>query len=90
MATRREYDVDVKKSAWKYYEGQAAEMQARIRAAIRELRENPKHGGTGILESDKTKRKVRVGGLRVIYKIDEENRTMIITKISPRGEAYKR
>lgn len=53
------------------------------------LSENPMGADTMKLEKDETKRRLRIGDYRIIYKIDKDNGRVIVVKIAPRGDAYK-
>jgi mRNA interferase RelE/StbE len=59
--------------------------QQRIRAAVDRLPE----GDVRKLKGFRDEWRLRVGDWRVRFKIDRQQRTLIILAIKPRGDAYK-
>jgi mRNA interferase RelE/StbE len=85
------YKVLPHKKAVKYYEGLDDKTAARINKAIDRISENPREGQnikklSGRLEG---KYRCKVGDLRIVYKIDENSKTVLIEAIGPRGDIYK-
>jgi mRNA interferase RelE/StbE len=67
-------------------------MRARLADCISDLEVNPLRGRhikklTGKL---KGRSRYRVGGWRVIYRIEEDMQTVAVIAILPRGSAYKK
>lgn len=61
-----------------------------IRKAIeKKLATNPIEFGKPLQYSLKGLRRLRVGNYRIIYKIEEENKTVLIVKIGHRREVYE-
>lgn len=62
----------------------------RIDTALQEAIVDP-IGGSQPLINRSVERKIRVGGLRILFRItgDGENRTVAIDAILPRGDVYK-
>jgi mRNA interferase RelE/StbE len=60
----------------------------RIYEALRSMTREPPTGDIKPLSGSDTLYRLRVGDFRIIYEIDGNN--VIIEKIAPRGQAYKR
>lgn len=61
-----------------------------IRKAIeKKLATNPIEFGKPLQYSLKGLRRLRVGDYRVIFRIEEENKTVLIVKVGHRGEVYE-
>ncbi len=85
--TKKRYTVSVKKSAAKSIRRFSKDMSERILDAIEGLAENPRPRGCGKIEGDLWR--IWVGRhYRVIYKIDDEKRTVTVTKAATREGAY--
>ncbi|NQU04486.1 MAG: type II toxin-antitoxin system RelE/ParE family toxin [Calditrichaeota bacterium] len=61
----------------------------RIAAQIDELEENPRPSGCIKLQDTKDKYRVRVGDYRILYSIDDEQKSVLIHRIVLRREAYR-
>lgn len=59
----------------------------RIYESLRKLTQIPPVGDVKSLQGNNELYRLRVGDLRIIYFIDNNN--LIVLKISPRGQAYK-
>ena len=85
--TKKRYTVNVKKSAAKSIRRFSKDMSERILDAIEGLADNPRPRGCGKIEGDLWR--IWVGRhYRVIYKIDDEKRTVTVTKAATREGAY--
>ena len=85
--TKKRYTVGVKKSAAKSIRRFSKDMSERILDAIEGLADNPRPRGCGKIEGDLWR--IWVGRhYRVIYKIDDEKRTVTVTKAATREGAY--
>lgn len=57
--------------------------------AIRALAENPRSAASEKLIG-RSERRIRIGDYRVIYRIDDEKRTITVIAVAHRREVYKR
>jgi mRNA interferase RelE/StbE len=64
-------------------------MQARIRAAINELRNGPTRGDTRKLQGEENIWRLRVGEWRVRFTPDFTEKAILVLRILPRGRAYR-
>lgn len=61
----------------------------RLVAAIRDLAEEPRPPGCVKLTGfDPPAWRIRVGGYRVVYDVDDERVTVVVINLAPRGEVY--
>lgn len=63
--------------------------QRRLLSKIEALADEPRPHGTEKL-TDVVGWRLRVGDYRVIYRIDEMEETIIITRVSQRGDVYRK
>lgn len=85
--TKKRYTVGVKKSAAKSIRRFSKDMSERILDAIEGLADNPRPRGCGKVEGDLWR--IWVGRhYRVIYKIDDKDRTVTVIRAKPRESAY--
>lgn len=63
-------------------------LRSRLAAAIGALGANPRHAGVEKLRGREGYR-VRAGSYRVLFVIDDRDRTITITKIGPRKDVYR-
>lgn len=65
-------------------------IRSNIERRIIALSEQPCPPSAMPLKNDPHRRwRLRVGGWRVLYVIDDRERTVLVTDILPRGEAYR-
>ena len=85
------YKIFPHKKAVKYYENLGDKTARRINKAIEAISRNPleglhikrlrgTHGG---------KYRYAVGDLRIVYRVNSEEKTVLIEAIGPRGDIYK-
>jgi mRNA interferase RelE/StbE len=79
--------VILEKRAAKYLESLDMVMKHRIKEALRELANDPPSGDIVKLHGEDGYRR-RVGNYRVVFDITKTE--VIVYKIAPRGQAYKR
>lgn len=60
----------------------------RISKAVRSLSDNPRPNGCVKLHGSDNECRIRIGDYRVIYTIDDKTKTVTITDIKHRREAY--
>ena len=66
-------------------------MRERIIQAMRKLGENPRPSGARKMIGEmRGAWRIRVGGYRVIYDVDDERRLVVILAVLHRREAYQR
>ncbi|MFI5778718.1 type II toxin-antitoxin system RelE/ParE family toxin [Nocardia sp. NPDC051570] len=85
-----EYDVTIEKKALKELaEIQPRNQRAAVAAAIMMLGFDPRPSGCTKL-TDTPGYRLRVGGYRVVYLIDDGIRVVTVTKVGTRGSVYKK
>ena len=65
-----------------------AKLREDITATILALAEDPIPPGSLELEDAYHLYRIRIGGWRVVYALSEKERTVLITRVRPRGSAY--
>jgi len=73
--------------ARKYIERLGQTAKARVMKALKNLEKEPPGGDIRPYEGNPGIWRLRVGGYRVLYKIENGN-TILVTHIEPRGQAY--
>jgi mRNA interferase RelE/StbE len=86
------YKIELSRKAAKFYRKADAPTVRRLNAALDQLAESPSHHYnikplTGELEGSY---RLRIGGIRIIYSIDDADRIVYIEVIGFRGDVYKR
>jgi len=67
------------------------DVQQQVAVVIRDLKDNPYCHNAEKLTARGSAYRIRVGSYRVIYDLDLDEHTILITKIAPRGEhTYRR
>ncbi len=62
----------------------------RLVTAIRALAEDPRPSGAGKLTAfDPPAWRIRVGGYRVVYEVDDDRVLVVVVNVAPRGEVYR-
>jgi mRNA interferase RelE/StbE len=84
------YEVVLANQVRKRIERCEERTRRRIRAAIHTIAERPRYGPhvrrlSGALAG---RYRYRLGGLRIIYEIDDENHVVNVKAVVPRGRAY--
>ena len=84
------YKLQIKESAAKEL-GSLGNKKDRKRIATRinSLSTDPRPSGSEKLAGDENKYRVRQGNYRIVYSIDDENRTILVVKIGDRKEVYR-
>ncbi len=83
------YSVEIKRSAQKELDGLDDSMFVRVDGKILALAENPRPSGSKKLRGYKDLWRFRTGDWRVVYRVDDENKRVTITRIAHRREAYE-
>lgn len=87
------WEVILSKEAARVFDAAAGDMRTRLTDCFNDFEVNPLRGKrikkklTGKL---KGRSRYRVGGWRVIYRIEDDMRTVAVVAILPRGSAYKK
>lgn len=81
------YTVEIKASARKELRKLDGLVRKRIVAAIAELADEPRPDGCKKLKGH-TGYRIRVGGHRVIYTVDDGRITVTVVRVAPRGDVY--
>ncbi|HMC59102.1 MAG TPA: type II toxin-antitoxin system RelE/ParE family toxin [Candidatus Solibacter sp.] len=84
-----EYLVTFAAAAKKELQDLPADVIERLLPKIRELSGSPRPAGCKKLHGYKNRWRVRVGNYRIVYAIDDEKRTVDITRIAHRKEVYE-
>ena len=83
------YKVVLTPAAEREYRKLPDNIRARIRPALLELEAHPRPKGAKKLGGSKDRWRVRVGDYRIIYKINDDTKTVTVLRISHRREAYR-
>lgn len=83
------FEVVVGRRAAAYLERLEPAMQARVVAALRELAVDPYGAQSKALRDPEGRRSRRVGGLRIIYRVNRTTQTVEVSAIGPRGQVYR-
>ena len=84
-----EYLVTIGASAKKELRDLPADAIARLFPRIRELAGDPRPSGCRKLHGYKDRWRIRVGSYRIIYTIDDDRRSVDVTRIAHRKDAYE-
>ncbi len=85
------YEVILQNQPEKYYKKVNQKTAKRLAECFGDLEKEPFCKNTKSLSGiHKGRRRYRVGGIRVVYEVDSENRTVNIIAILPRGDVYKK
>ncbi len=82
------YEVHIKRSAEREIRGLAQPQRSRIVARIRSLAEEPRPAGSRKLAGRDAYR-LRVGALRVIYTVADDQLIVEVVRVAHRREAYR-
>lgn len=83
------YQVDIAPSAQRDFKRLPHEMIRRVDAAILALEDHPRPPGCVKLEGSDSDYRVRVGGYRILYEIDDAHKLVTIAHVRKRSEAYR-
>lgn len=85
------YKVQFSKEALKYFEKLDKQIQKRIAKVVEMLKQNP-YAVPHVKPMEGTayeQYRVRIGDIRMIYRLHNDQLLVIIVKIGPRGDVYK-
>ncbi len=66
------------------------ELHRRIIRAIRQLEDDPFHSGVAKLANSDGLYRVRVGDLRIVYKVQKHELVVLVIRIAHRREVYRK
>jgi mRNA interferase RelE/StbE len=66
------------------------EAQTRIDVRILALSQDPRPPGVKKLQGEEGFCRVRVGDYRVVYSVEDKDLLVLVVRIAPRGEVYRR
>ena len=66
-----------------------ASQRARFERVIDSLAENPRPPGCQPLHGLRGACRVRVGGFRILYQVEDDRLLVLVTEIGPRGQIYR-
>jgi mRNA interferase RelE/StbE len=84
------YRVVLTSSAQKELRRLSAQLNARIVPRLEDLADNPRPPGCKKLKGGTKEWRIRVGGYRVVYTIDDVKSLVEVTRIHHRSEIYQR
>ena len=82
------YRISIKSSAAKELKKLPSELQHRIANKIEQLIEDPRLSGVIKLKGNDNLYRCRVGEYRLIYKIDDSEKKIVITRVRHRKDVY--
>jgi mRNA interferase RelE/StbE len=83
------YRVALTTSAEKELRGLPAKIVARIVARLERLASSPRPPGSKKLRGGDSEWRIRVGDYRAVYEIDDDAKTVDVTRIAHRREVYE-
>ena len=84
------YKILLNRQPTNYYKKCPAPIARRLNKCLTRLQENPFGPGTKKLEGElRDFRRIRAGGIRVVYRVDEAQKLVMVISILPRGDVYK-
>ena len=84
------YRVVLTSSAEKALKGLSAQLNGRIVPRLENLADNPRPPGCKKLQGGDKEWRIRVGGYRVVYTVDDAKQLVEVTRIRHRSEVYER
>ena len=85
------YAIKLTKPAVKYYEQLPPKIKSKVNEVINQLRENPFAipNVKPLEESHHDDFRIRLGSLRLLYRIHNDTLIIVVLDIGPRGDIYK-
>lgn len=84
------YRLSARKAAQKQLANLPFEEMLRIAEAISSLGDDPRPEGNEKLEGTDDGFRIRIGGYRVVYRVDDKERHVKVTDVVPRKDAYRK
>ena len=82
------YRLSITETAQKELQRLPAQVKERVRVKCRSLADDPRPPGCRKLRGGESYR-IRVGGYRVLYDVEDATQTVTILRVSHRSEAYR-
>jgi mRNA interferase RelE/StbE len=82
------YSIEIKPSAQKELDALDDTVFARIDRKILALASDPRPTGSKKLKGYKDHWRIRIGDYRVVYTIDDDSKTVTVTRIAHRRDVY--
>lgn len=83
------YEITFARPARRELEALEAPLVGRIWARIRALRDQPRPAGCRKVQGEEAVWRIRVGGYRVLYEINDASRMIDIVAVRHRRDAYR-
>lgn len=83
------YTVQFAASASKEFRALPASVKSRVTTAIDGLVDNPRPPGVSKLQGHERLYRLRVGQFRVVYEVNDDVRTVKVTRIRHRRDVYQ-
>ena len=83
------YKVEIKKSAFKDLEKLAKDIVPQIFRKIEALSENPRLSQSLKLKGTENSYRLRIGRYRIIYRIDDDEKMVVVFGVGHRKEIYR-
>lgn len=83
------YEVEFSSRGSKQFLHLPLDAQQRLLPKIKALRSEPRPRGCEKLEGFKNAYRIRVGGYRIVFEVDDEQEVVTIARIGSRGQVYK-
>ena len=84
------YTIEFTPRARRDFKALPPEVQKRMQPRINALAEQPRPSGVTALKGEPDLLRLRVGDYRLIYRVAEERRMVVLAKIGHRRDIYKR
>jgi mRNA interferase RelE/StbE len=84
------FTVRVAGPAARYLSRLSEPAHGRVLARLDQIAEDPYGRHTKPLQGAGGRRGARVGGLRIVFTVDRDQRVVDVVEIGPRGEIYRR
>jgi mRNA interferase RelE/StbE len=83
------YRLEFVSSASREFLALPAAIRQRIDRRLAALKENPKPSGVKALQGQEDLWRIRIGGYRVVYQINDRLRLMTVTRVRTRATVYR-
>jgi mRNA interferase RelE/StbE len=84
------YRLEFVSSASREFLALPAAIRERIDKRLVALKENPRPAGVKALQGQEGLWRIRIGGYRVVYQIDDRQRLITVTRVRLRATVYRR
>ncbi len=85
----KQWTVVIPSKEQRYIESQPKKECLRLLEALAEMELDPLSGDVVVLHGNLTGWRRRVGRWRILFRLDQENRKVVIVGIGARGDVYK-